>query len=514
MRSLRVVFILIFLLSFGQVNAQDNKNVPTPERWKQITDDLEQYLQKGMKEWEIPGMAIGIVQGDQVVYTKGFGVKEAGAVSAVSSETIFQIGSTSKAFTAAIAAMLQDEGKFNWEDPVIKYLSDFVMYDPWVTREIEVWELMAQHSGLPGYSADLLSICGFDRNQIIKAIRYIKPISSFRTKYAYQNNMFLAMAALEEKLSGKSWEDNIKERIFKPLGMSDSTLDLASFRQAKDVSFIHMKAKDKIVAVPMDWKYMNWVYTYAPAGGINSNIKDMVKWLKFQINAGAINGKQLISKKNMEFLHSPKTIIDEKISGHSAYYAQAWLYMENEPYPVIWHNGGTSGSKTMIAFVPQEKIGIVILSNLITGFPEDVAFRFFNNYFGKPLKDNITEMKEKEKKERDEELAKIPKAPQQMCPSLPLEQYSGEYQNNVYGKISVSQNNGNLSIFIGPLKAELKLTHWDKNDFTATWPDFDLSETPTFVRFDVDPDNTVSGVIIGAINEDGCGSFEKVQEKK
>jgi len=513
MKKAKLFFALIFVFIFTCANAEEKKNAPTPERWKEIIADVEQYAQKGIKEWEIPGLAIGIVQGDEVVFAKGFGVKAAGTQASVTADTIFQIGSTSKAFTATVAAMLQDEGKFNWDDPVLKYLPDFAMFDPWVTREFQIKDLMAQHSGLAGYSADLLSACGYDRKYIIKAIRNIKPITSFRTTYAYQNNMFLATAALEEKLSGQSWEDNVKERIFKPLGMENSTFDQASFQNAKDVSLLHMKVKDKIIPVPMDWKYMHWVYTYSPAGGINSNIKDMVKWLKFQISQGAVEGKQLVSKKNLEFLQSPKTILNQKIGGHMVYYCQAWLYMEYEPYPIVWHNGGTSGMKTMVAFMPQSNVGIVILSNLITEFPEDLAFRFFDDYSGKTPKDNIAKMKEKTKKEQVQALAELPKLTSPVCPALPFEKYIGEYENGVYGKINVVIKDNQLQILVGPLKSELKLRHWDKNDFISTWPDFDLTQTPDFVRFDVEPDGAVSAVNVGNLNEDGCGVFEKVKKE-
>ena len=514
MKHLKLFFAAIFIFICVNSFAEVNKAVSEDERRRQIISDVEQYAQKGMQEWGIPGMAVGIVQGDAVIYTKGFGVKTAGGSSAVTSDTIFQIGSTSKAFTACLAAMLQDEGKFNWDEPVTKYLPDFAMYDPWVSREFEIWDMMAQHSGLPGYSADFLSMCGFDRSQIIRAMRYIKPVTSFRAKYAYQNNMFLAVAGLEEKLSGRSWEENIRERIFKLLGMENSTTDLASFRNAKDVASLHVKVKDKAVAVPMDWKGMHWVYTYGPAGGINSNITDMVKWLRFQINGGALNGKQLVSKENTEFLQTPKTILEQKAGGRKAYYCQGWLYMEDDPHPIVWHNGGTTGMKTMIAFVPQAKVGIVILSNLITEFPEDLAFRFFKNYFGLTLEDNIARMKEEEKNAMDEELAKSPKAPAQPCAAMPLEQYAGEYQNDVYGKIDVVLKNKGLSILIGPLKSEFKLAHFDKNDFQAVLTDLDLTATPCFVRFDAGPDKTLLGLTIGAINDDGCGVFEKVMTNK
>jgi len=254
-------------------------------------------------------MAVGIVQDGKTIFAKGYGVKTLGGNQPVTEKTIFQIGSTSKAFTATLAAMLVDEGKFKWEDKVVQHAPDFMMFDPWVTREFQIWDLMSQHSGLPAYAADFLFFLGFDRPYIRQAIRNIKPVTSFRAKYAYQNGLWLVASQLIEKYSGKTYEQALKERIFDPLGMSDSSADMESFLGAKDVSGLHADGEGKIMALPKNWEFLDWSYVADPAGAINSNIVDMTKWLTFQMNNGKVNDKQLVSETNMQVIHSPKTIV-------------------------------------------------------------------------------------------------------------------------------------------------------------------------------------------------------------
>lgn len=507
-----VIMLCVSLTSFaaepGPIKAPDQKNL------KKILSQFEIYARKGMADWKVPGMAIAIVKGDDVVYEKAFGVKRLGTKDPVDTDTVFQIGSTSKAFTAALVGMLIDEGKMKWDDPVVNHLSDFMMYDPWVTRQFTITDLMAQHSGMPEHAGDNAAIVGFDREVIMGAVRFVKPVTSFRAEYAYQNNLFLAAAGLVEKKTLKSWEDNLRKRIFKPLGMTSSSADLASFKNGKNVASLHHMIRDKIVVLPMDWKYIDWVYTYAPAGGINSNVKDIVKWIRLQMNDGLFYGKQLISKESVRYMHAPKTVIKATSPGPRQYYCQGWVYREYNPYPIVWHNGGTSGSKTMIAFVPQAKIGIVVLSNLIdTSLPESLAFRFFDIYFGNPERDWSKEALEKAVKAEKEEKGKAPKAPAEPSPALPLEKYSGDYSNDVYGTINVSKKDGALAVTVGPKKLRITLKHFDRDMFTASWDVYIDREDAGFVRFDIGPDGTAETLTMEVLDTDGCGAFVKAVKK-
>jgi len=452
-------------------------------------------------------MTVTIVRGNDIVYTKAFGVKTDGGNDPITTDTIFQIGSTSKAFTAALVAMLVDEGKIGWKDPVIEHLPDFEMYDPWVTREFMIEDLMAQRSGMPSHAIDGLVLLGFGRDYIRHALRYAKPTSSFRSEFAYQNNLFLVAAELIEKHTGKSWEENIKERIFEPLGMSDSTMDMKSFQGAKDVTSLHHRFGDKIITLSKDWPYSHWTYVYGPAGGINSNITDMAKWLKFQVNSGVFDGKPLV----MNFMHTPKTPA-MLFPGRKEYYSQAWVYRENVPYPIVWHNGGTTGCKTMVAIVPEAKVGIVVLSNLInSSLPEALAFRFFDMYLGSPDVDWSGELLLKMKDAIKKAEAELPAPPEDPLPPMPLEEYAGNYRNAVYGQINITEKNGGLVLTIGPNKVEMHLTPWNRDTFSIYWPFYnDLSEPGGFALFEADPKGAVTSVTINLLNEDGCGVFERI----
>ncbi|MCX5810820.1 MAG: serine hydrolase [Proteobacteria bacterium] len=513
MKKILAVLLAVLMLQAGVLFAQDKVVKPTDDELKKILVDFDQYAAKAMVDWKIPGMSIGIVQDGKLIFAKGFGVKTSGSNDPVKENTIFQIGSTSKAFTATLAAMLVDERKLKWEDKVIDHAPDFMMYDPWVTREYQIVDLMSQRSGMPGYAADFLFLLGFDRSYIKHAIRNIKPVTSFRAKYAYQNGLWLVASDIIEKYTGKAWEQVLKERIFNPLGMPDSSADKQSFLNAKNVSSLHVAEGDKISALPKDWAFLDWSYIAGPAGAINSNVVDIAKWLTFQMNNGKVNDKQLVSEANMQVIHSPKTIVNLGSEVHkNIFYCLGWLYMEHSPYPIIWHNGGTQ-MKTMIAYVPEQKIGIVILSNYVTELPELLAFRFIDQYAGKPAKDLSAEALAELEKMKKEIKTKGPATPKHPLTAMPLEKYIGDYSNDVYGKINIYVVDGKLTIAIGPKKVKMTLNHWDKDIFAVNSSVFGSDLESVFAIFQVDPQGKVTSITLDALNQnDDLGVFKRVEE--
>ncbi|MCM8761386.1 MAG: serine hydrolase [Candidatus Omnitrophica bacterium] len=483
---------------------------PEETRLKAILGEFEDYAVKGMVDWQIPGMALAIVQGDDIIYEKAFGVKELGKDDPVTTDTVFQIGSASKAFTAALVAMLVDEGKIKWDDKVINHLSGFKMYDPWVTDQFQVTNLMAQNSGMPAFSLDNLIMAGYGRDKVVDSLRYVKPVTSFRSTYAYQNSIWLVAAKLVEKYTGKTWEQNIKDRIFTPLGMTSSSCDKSSYVSSDNAASLHHIVDGKIIVLPMDWKYMDWPYDYGPAGGINSNVKDMIKWIRMQMSDGVFEGKRIIKEENLRFMRKPKTAIGGS-TGPEQYYCQGWIRREFSPYPIIWHNGGTSGSKTMVAFVSEARVGIVVLSNLIENkFPEALAFRFFDLYFGNPARDWSKEALRKQREASEKENAKKPKRPAIPLHARPEYKYEGDYSNDVYGKVTVRKSEDHLVLSIGPRSMELDLRHWDKDTFMSSWSYFTVTEDAGLVTFTAGPDGEVSGMVVDVLNEDGCGVFRKI----
>jgi len=507
-----VILIWALALSFGYsalVGAREEK--PDEKELKQILLDFEEYAERIMNDWDIPGMAVSIVQDDKVIYARGFGVKKIGGSDPVDEHTIFQIGSTSKAFTTVMIAMLVDKEKLDWKDKIIDHLPSFQLYDPWVTREFMLDDLMAQHSGLHPYSGDLQAFFGFDRNHIIHSLRYLRPVTSFRSEFGYQNNLFLVAAALIEKYSGRSWEDNLKRRILKPLGMTETTATLKGFKKTKNVSALHQKQDGKVFALPDDWLFLDWVYTYAPAGGINSNVIDMAKWLALHINDGEFKGKRLVSVRNINYTHTPKTIIESEYMGDRVYYGEAWLYDSYFPYPIVWHNGGTSGMHSIIAMIPEAKVGLVVLTNLQDSKVPEVLSRYFADlYFGNPRRDWSREELAKERKAEEEK--ETPEKTPSSMPPLSLEDYTGDYHNDIYETINISKEGEFLFMTIGPKKAKMRLKPWYRDNFHVT-PPLGLDTEDWDISFQVDADGEVDTLTIDVLNEDGnSGIFKTIED--
>ncbi len=507
MKKVLGLMLAVFLSCMGMCFAQETPSGPDKQNVEQLLADFKEYARKGMDEWRIPGMAVAIVRSDSVIFAKGFGVKLKGGSDPVTPHTIFQIGSTTKAFTAALVAMLADEGRIRWKDRVTDYVPDFRMYDPWVTREFMIEDLLAQHSGLPPYSGDAQAFFGFDRRHIKKSLAFIKPVSSFRSEFAYVNHLFLVAAEVVENLTGKSWEDNIQGRIFVPLRMLESSYDRKALMEGKDVATGHIVQNNGVTAVPKD---LNWPYIYGPAGGINSNILDMSQWLRLHINDGIVDGVHLVGEENMNFMHSPKTIARYDAKKElGTYYCQSWIYVDTRPYPFVWHNGGTTGYHSMVAFWPEPKIGMVILTNESSNKLAEALPKYFADlYFGNPKKDYSKEALDEVNKAKAEADAKAAKKPEMVSPPLPLDKYAGIYWNPVYEDAAVESKPGGLTVWLGPSKVELALRHWDRDAFICSVP-LSGDDADGFVRFVQAADGTIREMTVDMLNEDGCGVFKR-----
>jgi CubicO group peptidase (beta-lactamase class C family) len=388
------------------------------------------------------------------------------------------------------------------------------MYDPWVTREFQIRDLMAQHSGLAPYSGDYQSFLGFDRQHIIHSLRYLPPVTSFRSQFAYQNNLFLVVAALVEKYTGLSWEQNLERRIFRPLGMNDSSAGLEAFKATTNLALPHTRQNDKIIPLGKDWPFQGGVYIYGPAGGINSNVLDMAKWLRFHLGKGTFEGKQLVSRENLVFTHSPRTIIAagemagqlgkvHPLLGDGAFYAQGWLYVYEQPYSIVWHNGGTVGCKSVVVFVPDAQLGIVVLSNLgETPVPEILAQWFLDRYF----RTGDTDWNQIALDDRKNQKPTTTQTPAVVTPALSLSAYRGIYTNNIYGEAIVSEEAGNLVVMMGPARVKGRLTYRTDNSFLLqVKEDYGDDSNLTFTT----RSGRAESFSIDALNTDGSGVFRR-----
>src|SRR5262245_15641373 len=264
---------------------------------------IDTYEAKARAEWNAPALAIAIVKNDSVVFARGYGVLEKGSTKPVDENTLFAIGSSTKAFNTAALAMLVDEGKIKWDDRASPYLPGWQLGDPWVTREVTIRDMVAHRIGLD--RADYIwSGTEFSREDVLRRQRYIGTTASFRLKFGYNNHMFLASGMLIEKVTGQSWDMVIRQRIFNPLGMVRSNSSTKAFGTDPNVATPHARVGDTAVVIP--WHNIDNV---APAGSINSSAREMAQWVRFQLADGKWQGRQLVSEKNMQEMHSPQTVI-------------------------------------------------------------------------------------------------------------------------------------------------------------------------------------------------------------
>jgi CubicO group peptidase (beta-lactamase class C family) len=437
---------------------------------------FDDYVSAAMKQWQVPGVAIAIVKDDRVVLAKGYGVRELGKPERVNENTLFAIGSSSKAFTAAALAMLVDEGKLTWDDPATRYLPGLQLYDPYTTRELTVTDLLSHRSGLP--RADLLWYASaYDRNEILRRIRYLRPTSSLRARFGYQNIMYLAAGQIIPSLTGLSWDAFVSGRIFKPLGMTSTSTSITALVNATDVAAPHARLADNVQVVAR-----RNVDNMAPAAAINSNAVDMAQWVRLQLGNGVYQNQRLISSVTVREMHSPQTIIEledelEKLypEAHFLSYGMGWFLSDYRGRKVVEHGGGIDGMKAEVAMIPAEGLGIVILTNLHgTNFTQALMFKVFDLFLGGPPRDWSSELLNATKG-RAEEARAIEQRRQAervkgTSPSLALNRYAGTYENELYGEARIAVERDKLVVRFGP-NFTGDLEHWNYDAFRVTWRD-------------------------------------------
>ena len=447
---------------------------------EKVFREFERQVEKALRDFQVPGMAVAVVQEDRVVYSKGFGVKEIGKQESVDPHTRFQVGSTSKAFTATLVASLVDEGKLGWKDRVVTHLPDFAMADPWVTKEFQVRDLMAQHSGMKPYAGDILAMIGYRREDIVRSTAHIAPVYSFRSEFSYVNNLWVTAAAVVEAKTGKSWEQNLQERIFDPLGMTESSASQEALFKSGNAATFHVLDGEKVKPIARDWPLFDWPYVYGPAGGINSNVLDMARWVRMQLAEGSFEGKTVVGKENLATTHEPQT----PIAGGKNAYCLGWVKSEYDPCPLVWHNGATTGSGTLVMMAPRLDLGIIILSNLVTPAPDTLGLVFMDLYTGKGgAPDRLGAALEGWKKKRAEEAEKASR-PKGTTPPLPYAAYAGTYESPLFGKALLMERQGKLVLRLGPKGFEFILKPWNRDNFTMEAAGLDEEDAGT-IRFDV-----------------------------
>ncbi len=481
----------------------------------QLPDNLDEFIEKVVEDFGIAGLSVSVVKDDKVVYAKGFGVREVGKSQKVDENTLFAIGSNSKAFTSASLGMLIDDGKMFWDDKVTQHLPWFELYDPYVTREITVRDILSHRSGL-GRRGDFNWFASdFGREEIVRRIRYLEPFSSFRTRMGYQNTMFLTAGLVAEAVSGMSWDDLIKTRIFTPLGMTrsnTSTLDLAG---DNNVASPHEVIDGVITPVP----YRN-IDNVGPAGSINSSAYEMTKWMRMMLGNGEFEGNRLVSEAVINAVQTPHISIavsagSKKLnpSTHFLSYGLGWVLTDYKGVKTATHTGGIDGMLSQITIVPEKSLGIMVLTNTtIGGTFSSITSTILDAYLGGPTQDWAATYLAFKAQGEDAQKAQATKLEESRVigtsPSLQLADYVGDYENEMYGKTTIKLEDGKLVIrrhtaFVGEME------HWHFDTFYAHWSDLALSGGPgSEIVFNLGGSGKVSSLTVNFGEEI---DFEKVE---
>ncbi len=438
------------------------------------TEKLDVELLAAFEKWNTPAVAIAIVQGEEIVYEKGFGVLEEGKSEKTNEFTNFAIASNSKAFTSAALAILVDEGRISWDDKVIEHIPWFQLYDPFVTNQMTIRDLLCHRTGLKTFSGDLIWYASdHSREEIIRQARYLEPTYGFREHFGYSNIMYLTAGQIVEYVTDTTWDDFLKYRFFEPLGMSRTNTSIIDNKKLENVSTPHAYVEGENIPIP----YVNWD-NIAPAGSINSNVHDVAQWLILQLNKGEYKGQRIFSVEASDEMWKAHTV--QEISNfskniypstHLKAYGLGWGLYDYKGYLVVTHNGGYDGMISQTVLIPELNYGFVVLTNNLsmsyTAFLSQILDYLTIGELDSSWSDYFLKVEDWIKAYDEEEaIAYKESRVEKTKPSHDLEEYVGIYTGDVYGDVKVSMKNKNLYLEMTHTQIyQGELTHWHYDTF-------------------------------------------------
>ncbi|MGD9588595.1 MAG: serine hydrolase [Pyrinomonadaceae bacterium] len=471
--------------------------------------EIDSYAATVAETWKGPGMAIAIVKDDRVVFAKGYGSRELGKAESINPDTVFAIASNSKAFTTAALAILVDEKKLSWDDKVSKYLPDFKLYDPWVTSELTVRDLVTHRVGLDTFSGDLLWYeTNFTPDEILTRVRYLKPVSSFRTRYGYQNLMFIAAGKVIEKASGKSWCGFVTERILQPLGMNRTSCSIKDLPD--NAAMPHNESGGTLRVL-----HRGNVDSGYSAAALNSSVNDLSKWVRTQLGKGKFEGKQIFSEAVAWQMHQPylaQQISEQAWRGnptrHFSGVAMGWFVYDYHGRKVINHSGGLDGMLSYTVLIPEENTGFVVLSN--SEFPAFAVMmsKIRDVMVNAPKRDYNAEAIEQMKRSKAAAAEQIRKDDAARAantkPTLAFSEYAGTYSDDLYGAINIAEESGRLVMrFSRSPNFVADLEHWHYDTFLIKWrPSMAYNFPRGWVTFTIGRDGKTDEMKIDQPNND------------
>ncbi|HTD74317.1 MAG TPA: serine hydrolase [Steroidobacteraceae bacterium] len=481
--------------------------------------DMDDYAARVLKSFAVPGLSVGIVKDGKLVFAKGYGVRKLGESAPVDENTLFPIGSNTKAFTSALLASLVDAGKLSWDDPVYQRLPGFQMYDPYVSHEMTIRDLLTHRSGMGLGEGDLLfwPTTTYTRDEIIYKLRFMKPATSFRSGFAYDNLMYIAAGQIIPAVAGATWESYVRTKVLDPLGMKTTTLSAAEFKASANHAYPHQRLDGVLRAI--DFVSLD---NAAPAGAISSSVVEMAKWVQLQLNRGAFPGgnARLFSAAQSKEMWTAQTILPNReytgplghLRSNYAAYGLGWFLHEYQGRQLVEHTGGVAGFVSRVVLVPEQNLSVVILTNAeSSGAFDALLYHVLDQYLGVPKTDWVAAFKSTE----DEQSAKAASFMKgqdthrsaEAKPALALQKYAGVYQDAWYGSATVRQENGGLVFTLDHTPAAVgDLQYWQYDTFKAHWRDRSMEDA--FLTFTLKPDGSIDHFTMKAVSPLADFSFD------
>jgi CubicO group peptidase (beta-lactamase class C family) len=491
--ALRSVSIaaLLGLLAVGAVQAQD---APLSNR----LDGFDAQIEQVMNDWGVPGLAIGIVTDSSVVWSKGFGDRNVKASTPVTDETLFAVGSATKAFTAAGLGILHDAGELDWSTPVQKHLPRFQLQNRFATQEMTSIDLLTHRSGLPGHNLQWYAN-DFSRKELFRRLRHLKPSEPFRSTFQYSNQMYMTAGYLAGQISGSTWETFTRRRLLEPLGMSRSTFSVDSMQQTDDYARPYGGGADTTVAI--DYRPLDGI---GPAGSINASVSEMTEWIQLFLNDGRHGDTQIIDSTTVAQLTRPRIGLKEirpfMPEGHgSLLYALGWFVETYNGHRLVWHGGDIDGFAAMVAMLPDQDVGWVILTNKTNVTPYIVLYELVDRIVGRDGPDwrqqiaSFGGQRQASSDTTQNEETTSQMSPSTGSPSHLVADYAGRYTHPGYGVFEVTIEGDSLAARYGTFDGTLQHEHYDVFELPITVA---AQETTLKLRFQTSMDGSIDKVVI------------------
>lgn len=485
----------------------------TPERITAALSKLEALAEAAVADGAVPGLAIGVVRDDEVIFLKGFGHREVGKPETVDADTVFQIASLSKPVSATVVAALVSDRIVSWDSKIADLDPAFRLADPYPASQLTVRDLFSHRSGLPGTAGDDLEDIGYDRVEILHRLRFVPPSSSFRAGYSYSNFGLTEGAVAAATPTGKPWEQVAEEKLYRPLGMASTSSRHSDFVKRTNRAALHVKVDGAWAA-----RIERDPDAQAPAGGVSSTARDLSQWVRLILHNGVYAGKTLIAADALSQTHVPLISRgNNPVSGGASFYGLGWN-VEFGRHGLSWGHAGafSVGARTLVTVFPKEKLGIVIVANAFpTGLPEGLSDSFADLVFdGKVEKDWVKAWNDIYAGLFGPVVAAAKAAyaapPSPSRRAGPGSVYAGRYANDFIGDAIVSKAGDDLVLKVGPAAGRsYSLRHFD-GDLFLTFPDAETPDSPSGVSFVVGADGKASAMTVGFLDDNHLGTLQRV----